>query len=148
MAGKQRRGECTDDTSECDDIVAVSQSNASASAETVHVPDECCRMLPGTATAPSDIVVYARVVQASPDIQQTKAVHVGRTVLERIGQLPQIRLRGTAVCSICLATITGWCYDIKCRHLFHMECIFRWMYSRNVCPLCKCPILPGIFYGR
>ncbi|ELQ74989.1 putative Zinc finger protein [Trachipleistophora hominis] len=84
----------------------------------------------------------------SPDILQKKQKKVGNTVLDKISVVPQIVPEENAICSICFEKIKGMMYNLKCKHTFHMDCIFRWVYTCNLCPLCKCPILLGIYNGR
>lgn len=50
-------------------------------------------------------------------------------------------------CLICLTDVNET-YDLKCKHTFHKECLLRWLYSCNLCPCCRAPVVLGIFYGR
>jgi cobalamin biosynthesis protein CobT len=50
-------------------------------------------------------------------------------------------------CEICLAemTVGEKFFTLKCRHTFHLDCIYRSLQSRfieKVCPLCTFPISP------
>jgi hypothetical protein len=43
------------------------------------------------------------------------------------------------VCSICFDHIQE-IYILKCNHVFHEECIQKWIHIKNECPLCRCVI--------
>ncbi|ELA46588.1 hypothetical protein VCUG_01918 [Vavraia culicis subsp. floridensis] len=90
----------------------------------------------------------ANNAKKSPPILQKKPKRIGTTVLEKISVVPQIVPAKDTICNICFEKITGKIYNLKCKHVFHMDCIFRWIYTCNLCPLCKCPILLGIYNGR
>merc|ERR1711970_940375 len=45
------------------------------------------------------------------------------------------------LCAICYSDFETGAFSIAvietdCRHRFHAECIQRWLYLKNVCPLC------------
>lgn len=46
------------------------------------------------------------------------------------------------MCAICLEDILEKQYVIKlpCNHLYHSECLYRWLCKRPVCPLCSYPL--------
>lgn len=52
-----------------------------------------------------------------------------------------------AECMICFEKVCK-IYDLKCKHIFHMHCILKWLYQNNTCPLCRIPAVLGIFNGR
>jgi hypothetical protein len=44
-------------------------------------------------------------------------------------------------CSICFDKIKDQeIYDLKCYHSFHCECIEKWIYNKQSCPLCRVEI--------
>ena len=43
-------------------------------------------------------------------------------------------------CSICLDALGSHGYRLRCTHLFHKECISRWVTEHPLCPLCKTSI--------
>ncbi len=48
-------------------------------------------------------------------------------------------------CHICLREYTGKCKVHvlpNCKHVFHSRCIGEWLRQRNLCPLCRTPVLP------
>jgi hypothetical protein len=46
------------------------------------------------------------------------------------------------VCVICLEDILDKQYVIKlpCDHLYHSDCLYRWLCKKAVCPLCSAPV--------
>ena len=42
-------------------------------------------------------------------------------------------------CAICLVKYKGAdiIKEFPCKHIFHKNCIFKWLKKSNVCPLCK-----------
>ncbi|XP_061355344.1 E3 ubiquitin-protein ligase CIP8-like [Gastrolobium bilobum] len=47
----------------------------------------------------------------------------------------------TEDCSICLGEIGSRAIGLPCSHLFHRDCITKWLTIRNTCPLCRCSVL-------
>ena len=46
------------------------------------------------------------------------------------------------MCVICLEDILEKQYTIKlsCNHLYHSDCLYRWLCKKPVCPLCSAPV--------
>lgn len=40
-------------------------------------------------------------------------------------------------CPICLQPGEGMVARLRCRHVFHRECIEEWLVHRDTCPLCR-----------
>jgi hypothetical protein len=40
-------------------------------------------------------------------------------------------------CSICFEKINKKSISLKCNHIFHKECISKWLQENNSCPLCR-----------
>lgn len=40
-------------------------------------------------------------------------------------------------CSICLENFTGTAVKLGCDHLFHRDCIQRWLREHTTCPVCR-----------
>ena len=45
-------------------------------------------------------------------------------------------------CSICLGPVepAGLIFDLTCNHVFHTDCLKRWMEKKQTCPLCRATI--------
>ena len=41
---------------------------------------------------------------------------------------------------ICTQCSQDHTYNLKCHHVFHLDCLERWYSRRNTCPVCKQPI--------
>ena len=41
------------------------------------------------------------------------------------------------ICSICHLDLNDLQRTLNCNHIFHTECINRWLERRNTCPLCR-----------
>ena len=48
----------------------------------------------------------------------------------------------STTCTICMCDLenTEYIYNLKCHHVFHLDCLERWYSRRNTCPVCKQPI--------
>ena len=46
------------------------------------------------------------------------------------------------VCSICLSDydISSLIIRLDCGHIFHRECIYKWIRKKRHCPYCRCQI--------
>ena len=58
-----------------------------------------------------------------------------------------------SVCCICYGNYEqdDQIVQLPCdsRHIFHYECIDRWLQTRQVCPICKAEIqIPGLMAGQ
>ena len=40
-------------------------------------------------------------------------------------------------CTICLEKMNKNIVVFKCKHFFHYDCVFKWLFEKNYCPLCK-----------
>ncbi|EPS62085.1 hypothetical protein M569_12708, partial [Genlisea aurea] len=48
-------------------------------------------------------------------------------------------------CSVCLSNLEdGEFVRIlpNCKHIFHVDCVDRWLESNSTCPVCRTPVLP------
>ena len=48
----------------------------------------------------------------------------------------------STTCTICMCDLenTEYIYNLKCHHVFHLDCLERRYSRRNTCPVCKQPI--------
>uniref|UniRef100_A0A183F0H4 RING-type domain-containing protein n=1 Tax=Gongylonema pulchrum TaxID=637853 RepID=A0A183F0H4_9BILA len=57
--------------------------------------------------------------------------------LSRLPKVPkEILEKHDDMCAICLCDMTDDVRITPCRHLFHSICLRRWLYVKQVCPLC------------
>ena len=40
-------------------------------------------------------------------------------------------------CSICTFEIKDKAIQLKCKHLFHKECVVEWLKINKICPVCR-----------
>lgn len=45
-------------------------------------------------------------------------------------------------CSICYTNYTNTATKLNCNHIFHRECILRWLENAFTCPLCRKRVMP------
>ncbi|ERM95137.1 hypothetical protein AMTR_s00009p00260680 [Amborella trichopoda] len=51
---------------------------------------------------------------------------------------PDIEAQEEVVCTVCMCNIsTGDGRVLPCSHIYHADCIFRWLELRNSCPICR-----------
>jgi hypothetical protein len=49
-----------------------------------------------------------------------------------------INIKSDDVCSICISqNDREWCEIIDCMHIFHKDCLIRWLEEKNNCPICR-----------
>lgn len=48
----------------------------------------------------------------------------------------------SVTCAICMCDLepTDYLYNLKCHHVFHVDCLEKWYSRRNRCPICRQPI--------
>ncbi|XP_018575493.1 peroxisome biogenesis factor 10-like [Anoplophora glabripennis] len=47
------------------------------------------------------------------------------------------RKRKRDKCMVCLSSITTDSYALSCSHVFHFNCISKWLKENNTCPSCR-----------
>ncbi|ERM95142.1 E3 ubiquitin-protein ligase RNF6 [Amborella trichopoda] len=51
---------------------------------------------------------------------------------------PDIEAQEEVVCTVCMCNISaGDGRVLPCSHIYHADCIFRWLELRNSCPICR-----------
>ena len=49
-----------------------------------------------------------------------------------------INIKKDDICSICISqNDSEWCEILDCLHVFHKECLLRWLEEKNICPNCR-----------
>ncbi|WCJ41534.1 RING/U-box superfamily protein [Euphorbia peplus] len=58
------------------------------------------------------------------------------------GMMKSVKLEEEgATCSVCLEEVVDIASDMPCAHLFHENCILKWLQTSHVCPVCRFPML-------
>ncbi|KAF8749356.1 hypothetical protein HU200_012689 [Digitaria exilis] len=90
---------------------------------------------------PVSVVVIAMVYRAASRSQLVAA--------EKGGELPPVALYnkrsgGDEECVLCLSGMEegSEVRDLNCCHLFHRDCLDRWLLLAATCPLCRCRLIP------
>lgn len=64
--------------------------------------------------------------------------HVDR--IEAIEKLDEIEIGEDTICAICLDNVIQGIALPECKHVFHKECIGKWMQQSISCPYCRTAI--------
>jgi hypothetical protein len=49
-----------------------------------------------------------------------------------------INIKSDDICSICISQNNNeWCEIVDCMHIFHKDCLIRWLEEKNNCPICR-----------
>ncbi|WOL20573.1 hypothetical protein Cni_G29378 [Canna indica] len=94
----------------------------------------------------SEVIVAAagdRLPQGRP------STGVDKTVVESLPFFRFSSLRGVRdglECAVCLSKFAG--KEVlrllpKCKHVFHIDCVDRWLEANSTCPLCRCDVNAG-----
>ena len=62
------------------------------------------------------------------------------TTLERLNKNSKLKLNSNkSFCSICQDNIISFsiCREMTCGHIFHQECIDKWLEKNKKCPICR-----------
>lgn len=88
-----------------------------------------CISVPGYSTALTEVARWCRAVEQLPRSPWTTAPH-------------EMSSRGAEGCNVCAVCTDEFHSDdtvarMPCQHLFHDECISKWLGETNSCPLCR-----------
>ena len=106
------------------------------------VGEEFCALLYGVTSSMIFLICYScvkgcRTTQTTLNLQARRLEH----------RLPKTLVSNSndydAPCAVCLEEICEDDYICKlsCGHYFHPDCIYQWLYLKNVCPLCKINVI-------
>ncbi|GAB4841783.1 hypothetical protein Ancab_022507 [Ancistrocladus abbreviatus] len=91
----------------------------------------------------------ARAAAATPEARSSRNSRARMAAMEDTGTVPARRSAVEALemveaeaareCAICLEEMMGGSEVIRmpCMHIYHRECIVKWMEKNHVCPLCR-----------
>jgi hypothetical protein len=81
-------------------------------------------------TPPNELALKTRIFKKSPEAMAVKADDLGDDDFD---------LGGDAACTICFGPLEDGdrVGALVCDHIFHAECLKRWLVRRNTCPLCQ-----------
>ena len=52
--------------------------------------------------------------------------------------ITNINIKSDNICSICISQNDNeWCEIVDCMHIFHKDCLIRWLEEKNNCPICR-----------
>lgn len=56
-------------------------------------------------------------------------------------------------CSVCLepfveGDILSWSKMMRCKHIFHFDCLVPWLLKKNCCPLCRVDLIKDIDFDK
>ncbi|XP_057851709.1 uncharacterized protein LOC131061870 [Cryptomeria japonica] len=84
-----------------------------------------------------------------PDLEERVERHREREIRQVVEDLRSIKISGdhlneNITCVICLSDFEGAeeACQLRCheRHIFHRECIEKWLKRQNQCPMCRAPV--------
>ncbi|GMN40283.1 hypothetical protein TIFTF001_009498 [Ficus carica] len=88
---------------------------------------------PGTTPDDDDT---ARVLRESAE-QEVRTVPATESSVEALKEMSVDATTAAECCTICLEELSMVVTQMPCSHVFHKECIVRWLQSSHSCPLCR-----------
>lgn len=65
--------------------------------------------------------------------------HTSTTCLSKYPSLTKIS--SNSECAICISSSNKTKCVTKCKHVFHISCLKRWLSTNNTCPICRTPLV-------
>lgn len=93
------------------------------------------RLIAGTRNMLNDLSLH-------DDIRHDLTEILFETRAPELVKPPVVKCAQTVECSICLNPVEseGTIYDIPCKHVFHENCLSKWLERQQTCPLCRAKI--------
>ena len=70
-------------------------------------------------------------------MEQTRGSTHTPATEEQLDNLESVQVESGNECTICKDDVEGECVRLKCRHIFHRECIVSWLRINATCPICR-----------
>ncbi|KAL0315694.1 UNVERIFIED_CONTAM: E3 ubiquitin-protein ligase RDUF1 [Sesamum radiatum] len=84
-------------------------------------------------TMPEDST--AEVSKRQPDAESMAAAR------HLVDEMPTVVVGCGGQCSVCMEGFGGAGKQVQCGHVFHENCISRWLSLHNSCPLCRSKVV-------
>jgi len=89
-----------------------------------------------TSKPPYASIIQDRIHSLYPSVNEPQRLYTcnltddGFTVEHKEGHAKHL-------CAICLDEDVTVCHPLECGHMFHIDCIDRWLHRQNTCPICR-----------
>ncbi len=87
---------------------------------------------------------------SSSDEESERRRPVTPDTVEELHEIKNNHMYSPRVCPICMESYTdgddiAWSYNEACTHVFHRECIVRWLMKNDDCPMCRSPYIVNTY---